>query len=235
MSTVIWDGRELVADSCFTHWTRTDAAGVTITHRTYGDLDKIIVAPGLSCDGETVEAIGVSGCASIIGFIKSKGISNPGVDMMKHAFFKDMAAQVDNGLSTLLVVTTSKVFNLTYTSYESGATDLAWGSYDRSTSLLGVGTGTHLLTAYRPKSFQRKPSVRPSARYLVRMASTVDTMTGGPMLAWSSHQGLRRGIPGFSQFRKHLEGIIIGVCWGWVEAKRKAVEERSTRELLKQI
>lgn len=188
MTTVIWDGNELVSDS--------RATEVVNGIKVYSDdvREKIINGDGFSINGEEVQVMGVSGSAAaafeIIGLGASAGKRHTRLDIMSLSSSEVPARSALKTFSyNLLVVTAENVYII-----ESRPNVESFRVVKRlrsSVSMIG-GSRSKLGDILHHCD---------NARTLVSYAAFMHDGTGGNYNVWSAHNGIQTNVPCMSGWK----------------------------------
>lgn len=173
MSIVVWDGRELAADSRLTYSYRI-FRGTQVAWSRNSAAVKLLSGSGFLWGTHAVQAIGCVGSLRILRWLAMQApLTNQPVDLVLPATYR-VAKRVQWEFS-LLVLTAEALHEVT-TLHESGQLILAFNRLDRDQPFV-MGTGHRRYLA----SFLKAGL---SARHAASMARFWDSFTGGSLTLW---------------------------------------------------
>jgi hypothetical protein len=186
MTTIVWDGKELVADSRNT--VMVDVLGVRLSVKQMDDTVKIIDGHAFTYKGEPVQAIAVAGDTTINDRLTAmlgrhdELVNDLGITPDLHEL-TNMETYYGIGYGVLwagfdsftLLIITAKHAAIARTLEKGRHAELHTHEDDRS-KLAGVGSGIQPISQLL--------SANAAARVYVSMARELDVYTGGPLTVW---------------------------------------------------
>ena len=165
MTTIVWNNARLVSDTRITYLNNDD--GVLSTKDIADDCDKIVAPNNLTCNGRKVLAIGCTGNAATISFLKHRDQS---VDEMLRAGFFELTEAERLIPTCLIIITIGRNYTI---EIKDGACN--WVEYDPRTPL-AAGSGTPFIA-------NMFADVTPELA--VTTAIEHDLISGGSLNVWS--------------------------------------------------
>lgn len=249
MTTICFDGKELVADSTVTYTDAVVRGGVEVMRPRFerNQINKIIVPQGaLELNGEQIEAMAGAGSLDVM-LRATHGEGTLLCDIATLPYWDKVSFFLPHDTLTEILVLTKK-----YVSVVHVRVGFLWktevcvahqwpreGFNDRLT----IGSGARALMAIRPQWLAID-----TARDVVNRASVVDLGTGGTLTTWSPEAGLQSGIPTLTKRQRlrlrftkcigpMLREIYYDACIAGINAyhiaKRQKQEVRAAKKAAK--
>lgn len=190
MTTIAWDGVELVADSRSSHYTVQDGETVLIGDSVDGVVKIINAAGAFSWQGHEVLAVGVAGTTGLIdllqGMVKQAAEynathgTNDRIPLEMPSLYK---LWFDGGVEFNLMLVLKNAIALVGWAPRFGTNNLQQAVYERDTkgSVIVIGSGANAIAPVIQQDGW-------TARKAIAYTATHDKGTGGPLTVWRDGQ-----------------------------------------------
>ncbi len=194
MTTIVWDGKTLSADTRITY---LDEGGKLVA-RTDDMIRKILRSNKFRLRGEEVQAIAISGMMTVIDLmvlaIMSPQIGE--IDFSEEVFFKEGGGLYGRGDFTVTLITPTKSAYITMVNNEFTLVEQS------RNEIIVAGSCTSHSVAYALRGF--------SSDRVVGMCMLLDKFTGGSIQTWDSETQELTEKP-FDGFLANYKNIIKAV------------------------
>lgn len=214
MTTVAWDGHELVADSLAMHLGRTASGELVNVRPATEAVVKIIDGENYAIRGKRVLAIGFSGDVTVFNGIKRCGEEADAMGMRRELCVPGMwDSAVERGLlfACIAVMEDLKSVVLNWDT-TIGARGVQWTEWPAGVGLLVVGSGKEVIPAECFKTLAI------TARQAVSLAARKDPKTGGTMTVWKDGV-IHTGLPMMRRWGALANFLLVGIPRTWRNAK----------------
>lgn len=228
MTTIVWDGKTLAADSRLTYMKKL-VHGTFLPGATTYDVQKIIVpSSDLTINGEPVQAYACSGDMAVPTFIKEHLNKGP-VELSAIFHNSELCVFVE---SQAIVITEEHAYSFNFLPLI-----VTWDAYSRETPL-AIGSGHVAFTSVEATW------ACDNAVELVAVASRSDYLTGGNINCWTAASGLNVAkvvhFPRLQSFMKWAESASSLKNWKGVwtickEAYETAKNDSFAKRVAKEL